>query len=93
MYCGICDTVPVKSYGTLVREARTDKKWSQARLAREIGVDHPTTVHRIETDVMRPPVLVASRIEDVLKIDPEPLVDARYEADCSEYGVKPRWKR
>lgn len=80
------------SYGDDIRAARKGLKLSIRAAAELVGI-HYVTLHAFETGKQRPGPVNAERIKAELGVSPEPLVDARYEAECKEYGVKPRWKR
>lgn len=80
------------NYGKALQQARKDTGLTQAQLADllDCSVQY---VSEMERGHRRPSGMMAARIEDEVGLSAETIVDARYEAECTAYGVLPRWRR
>lgn len=73
-----------QQYGHLVRQRRQERGWSQADLAKKIGIITRAQVSRIETGANQPSPLVLDKIGELLDIPVEDSYALTGYMPCSE---------
>ena len=64
------------NFGEIVREARTQRGWDQAELARRLGFVRQQAVSRWENGTSRPRRAMIAQLADLLDLDVDMLLPA-----------------
>lgn len=63
------------NFGTLIRDYRLKKGWTQAELARELGYDSPQFISLLERDQSKAPLYVLGQLIVLLGIPENEIVE------------------